>query len=355
MRVSATWLEDAVWGGAILGGGTGGTVAEGRALGRAIFAADRPEIIHPEDMGSGLVAACSVSIAPQSSDRCVLPGHHVRAVELLREHLSGELVGLIPEAPGARALLDGWYPSAVLGLPVVDLPGDGRGHPLDLQGMLGLTHDDSYISWQACAGGDPETNRYLEVYVSGSIEIAEKLTRRAAAQAGGAVSVARNPMPLEYAVQGGVPGGIHAALELGRDYLKALRSGVESAVSWLADRLEGNLQGRARVTGRTEGYQSGLDTAVVEMPPFSLSAAVTWLEAYREGHQVAAYPDLVVVLDCEEGRPLSVDELVPELEVWLVTVPADRLRLGAGSRDSVLLDTVDSIASRLRVRPEERP
>ncbi len=347
MLVSETWLEDAVWGGALLGGGGGGSIAEGLTLGHTVFSVGRPVLIHPGDREEdGLIASCSVARAPQASHPFHRPGHHVRAVELLREHLSGELIGLIPEGMGGRGVIDGWYQSAVLGLPVFDLPADGRAHPIALQGTMGLTSDDAYISWQACAGGDPDRNEYVEQYVSASLEIADKLTRRAAAQAGGLVSVARNPISLSRAIAGGVPGGIRQAMETGRIYRDQLGNGVEQAAAALAEHLGGNLQGEARVTEHREGYSSGMDTAVIECPPYRLTAAGTLLTIEQDGRLLARFPDLVIAVDALNGMPLVVEEMTDGRDLLLLTVPWTMLSLGAGVTDPRLLSTLEEITGR---------
>jgi DUF917 family protein len=347
MRISETWLEDTVWGGALLGGGGGGSVAEGLAIGRTTFAVGRPLLVHPEDHPpDGTVVCCGLAVAPRPTRPFLLPGHQVRVVELLREHLSGELTGLIAEGMGGRAILDGWYASVVLDLPVLDLPADGRGHPLPLQGTLGLTGDPAYISWQACAGGDPDRGEYLEMYVSGSLVAADKLARRAAAQAGGTVFVARNPVRLERALIGGVVGGLHQAQGLGRDYRQQLGAGIHEATAWLADRMQGNLHGEFVVGSQRTNYISGLDLTVVEASPYRLLAAGTVLTVEREGQLLTRFPDLVILLDVLNGMPLTVSELTEGRTALLITIPADSLRMGAGSRDPQLLVTLEELTGR---------
>jgi DUF917 family protein len=347
MRISETWLEDAVWGGALLGGGGGGSVAEGLALGHTIFGIGRPLLVHPNDHPpEGIIATCGTAVAPRPTHPLVLPGHQVRVVELLKEHLAGELTGLVAEGMGGRAVLHGWYPSAVLDLPVLDLPADGRGYSLPLQGCLGLTRDPGYISWQACAGGDPDRGEYLEMYTSGALEAADKLTRRAAAQAGGMVCVARNPVTLDRALSGGVVGGVHAALELGRAYRQQLGTGIAEAAIWLVEHLKGNLQGEVTVRHQRTNYTSGLDLVVVECPPFRMLAAGTLLTVEREGHLIARFPDLVIMLDVLNGLPLTVEELTEGRAFTLVTVPAASLRLGAGAADPALLQILEELTGR---------
>ena len=344
MQMSETWLEDIVWGGALLGGGGGGSVAEGLALGRAAFNVGRPSLVHPADHpAGGLLASCTVAEAPIGRQGTLNPGHHMRAVELLREHLSGELTGLIPEGMGGRAVVDGWYPSAVLGFPVVDLPGDGRGHPLTLQGTLGLTRVEGFISWQACAGGDSERNEYVEMYVAASLPIADKLIRRAAAQAGGMVAVARNPVDLNRVIDGGIPGGIRLAQELGRDYRAQLATSLELAAHWLTEQPGARYWGEAEITEYRESYTRGMSVSRIECPPFRLMAVGTFLTMEREGEHLARYPDLIIALDAISGVPLTIGELNKERKVRLLTIPAHGLKLGAGATDPGLLESLETL------------
>lgn len=344
MQMSETWLEDFVWGGALLGGGGGGSVAEGLALGRAAFSVGRPTLVHPADHTSeGLLASCTVAEASVGRKTHLNPGHHMRVVELLREHLSGELTGLIPEGMGGRAVVDGWYPSAVLGFPVVDLPGDGRGHPLTLQGTLGLTQVEGFISWQACAGGDSSRGEYVEMYVSASLPVADKLIRRAAAQAGGTIAVARNPVDLNRVIDGGIPGGIRLAQELGRDYRRQLGISLELAAHWLTEQPGARYWGEVEVGDYRESYTRGMSIGMIECPPYRMMAVGTFLTMEREGEFLARYPDLIIALDALNGMPLTINELTKGRKILLLTIPSHGLKLGAGATDPGLMESLESL------------
>jgi DUF917 family protein len=217
---------------------------------------------------------------------------------------------------------------------------------MTLQGSFGMSLDDAYISWQACAGGDPERNEYVEMYVSAPLSIADKLTRRAAAQAGGLVCVARNPILLSRAKEGGVPGGVRAAIETGRVYRRSMTEGVEAAAAALADHLGGNIQGEGTVMARRESYTAGMDTAVIECPPYRIMAAGNYLTMEREGHLLARFPDLIVALDALSGMPLVVEEMSEGREVQFCTVPRALLNLGTGTTDPELLSMLEELTGR---------
>ncbi|MCK4772539.1 MAG: DUF917 family protein [Candidatus Latescibacteria bacterium] len=347
MHTSETWLEDTVWGGALLGGGGGGSVTEGMVLGRTAFKVGRPSLVHPDNHpGEALIASCAVARAPLGRKYHIKPGDHVRSVEILREHLSGELTGLIPEGMGGRAVIDGWYQSAVLEIPVIDLPADGRGHPLDLQGSLGLTLQKDFISWQACAGGDPKRGEYVEMYTSASLPIADRLTRRAAAQAGGAVCVTRNPVPVARAVEGGVPGGTRKARELGKEYRGQLASGVESAAAWFADCMEGRYWGEVQVNDYRTSYSLGMEIVMVDCTPYRLQGMGTFLTIERDGELLAQFTDLIVALDALNGMPLTIEEMSKGRRILLLTIPARSLKLGSGCKDLELLQSLEELVGR---------
>jgi len=347
MHISETWLEDTVWGGGLLGGGGGGSVADGLSLGRTTFQGGRPALVHPENHPADcLIAACTVSRAPLGRAHHIKPGDHVRSVELLREHLIGELTGLFPEGMGGRAVIDGWYQSAVLGLPVIDLPADGRGHPLDLQGSLGLTMQTDFISWQACAGGDRDRGEYVEMYVSASLPVADKLTRRAAAQAGGAVCVSRNPVLLSRAVDGGIPGGIRKAQELGKNYRMHLATSVETAATWFTEQMEGQYWGETQVLDYRTSYSLGMEINMIDCAPYRMLGMGTFLTLERDGELLAKFTDLIVALDALNGMPLTMDELSKGRRVLLLTIPAKSLELGAGCKDLELLHSLEELIGR---------
>lgn len=347
MHISDTWLEATVWGGGLLGGGGGGSVTEGLALGRTTFGIARPDMVHPENhSGEGLIASCAVTRAPLGRIHHIKPGDHIRSVKLLREHLSGELTGLISEGMGGRAVIDGWYQSAVLGLPVLDNPADGRGHPLDLNGSLGLTMQKDYISWQAVAGGDPERGEYIELYISASLTISDKLTRRAAAQAGGAVCVTRNPVHLARVVEGGIPGGIRNAQELGKAYLEKLADGAEHAVEWFADRMEGRFWGEVQVVDHRTSYSLGMEISLIDCAPYRLHGMATILTMERDGEILSKFSDLIVALDALSGMPLALDELSKGRKIYLVTIPSASLQLGSGCKDPELLQILEKLIGR---------
>ena len=128
----------------------------------------------PED--AVLVTVSAVG-APAAAGQFCTPMHYVRAVELLKER-GLRVDGLITSENGGLASVNGWFQSAVLGIPVVDAPCNGRAHPMGTMGSIGLHAKLDYVSRQAAAGGNPETGKYVELAVAGSIVEASRLIRQ---------------------------------------------------------------------------------------------------------------------------------------------------------------------------------
>ena len=71
------------------------------------------------------------------------------------------------------------------GLPVVDVPCNGRAHPTGVMGSMNLHKVKDYKTVQACVGGNPDTGNHVECFFEGSIEHTSKLVRLASIEAGG--------------------------------------------------------------------------------------------------------------------------------------------------------------------------
>ena len=105
--------------------------------------------------------------------------------------------------------LDAWpQQAAALGLPLVDAQCNGRANPTGVMGSMNLHRDPGYITTMTCAGGNPETGRYVEGVFRGTINRTAALVRAASVEAGGVVGVARNPVTAAYVRKNGAVGGI---------------------------------------------------------------------------------------------------------------------------------------------------
>lgn len=157
-------IRAAVYGGAVLGGGGGGFVERGLRTAELALRTGVPELWTVDEFAAeDLTATVALVGAPAAPDPQVLPTHLLRALELLRRDLPRELVAIHTNENGAETTINGWFHSAITGLPVIDLACNGRAHPSSVMGAMGLHDADGYRAYQGYAGGKPYA------YVEGSV------------------------------------------------------------------------------------------------------------------------------------------------------------------------------------------
>ena len=316
-------IQAAVYGGAILGGGGGGLIAAGeKAAAMALAAGDVYLWSTDEFSPDALSATVALVGAPAAPSPCLKPAHMLRALELLRSVLptSQQLVAINTNENGAETTVNGWFHSAMCGLPVMDLACNGRAHPTGMMGALGLHTEEDYRSAQAWAGGD--ALHYVEGVTQGGLAQASGVVRRASVEAGGLVTVARNPVTVEYACRHGAPGAISQAIDLGRTWLE---NGLTGALSLL--------QGREVARGTVSQYrceqQEGLDVGFVQLkdgPKTTLRFVNEYMLLEQDGLRKGAFPELLMTFS-EDGKPLVSAHVREGMEIRVVAVPSERLLL----------------------------
>lgn len=352
MKLDLESVELAALGGAFLGGGGGGSMQEGRALGELAVKSGPPALVSLQDLPDD---ACIVTVSavgsPASRESRLEPADYVRAVGLLQAG-GIRIGGLITSENGGLATLNGWYQSAVLGIPVVDAACNGRAHPLGIMGSMGLHLLDRYSSVQALAGGNREKGRGFEATVSACLEDAAAIVRYCASTAGGLVAVARNPVHAGYVRQHGAPGAISQAIELGRCFRDAGSCGEAAKI--VVRRLGGAQVAEGTVGSMKLETREGLDIGECEVVAasgtFILSFCNEFICMECDGVRLATFPDLIAALHRESGLPLTTAEIRTGMPVTLLIVPRERLNLGAGMRDPALFGPVEQMTGKELVK-----
>ncbi|MFH8738250.1 DUF917 family protein [Streptomyces sp. NPDC017964] len=314
-------IRAAVYGGAVLGGGGGGFVERGLRTAELALQVGAPELWTADEFtADDLTATVALVGAPAAPDPQVLPTHLLRALELLRRDLPRELVAIHTNENGAETTINGWFHSAMTGLPVIDLACNGRAHPSSQMGAMGLHARDGYRSYQGYAGGKPYA--YVEGAVSGTLDATSNVVRRASVEAGGWVGVARNPVEVGYAVQNGAPGAISFAIELGRRFLGNGPAGAA-----------GHLGGEIAVTGTVREYRceqrEGLDVGVAVLDDAegtTLHFVNEYMTFEAGGERKASFPDLITTFD-EAGQPLASADVEVGKQISVLVAPAENLQL----------------------------
>ncbi len=325
MKTNLT-LDDvraAVHGGAILGGGGGGKIEEGERMGRLALEAGNLQLWSPDEFGEqSYTVTVAIVGAPGAIDQYASPSQLLRTVYSLQRELGAgrELACLNTNENGAQTTVNGWFQSAMTGLPVIDLACNGRAHPTSLMGALGLHLQDNYLSIQSFAGG--RSDREVEGFARGRIASTSSIVRSASIDAGGLVAVARNPVTVGYACKHGAPGAITQAIELGRAFLDG---GMTEACRILGGRIVS--EGRVRAFDIRQ--QGGLDVGTVHLDDSS-ATSLRFINEYltleQNGTRVATFPDLLMTFTAD-GNPVVSAHVQEGMDLRVVHVPRGRLLL----------------------------
>jgi hypothetical protein len=341
-------VEAAVLGGAVLGGGGGGSMRHGLELGRLAVQIGRPVLVDADECADDdVLVTCSGVGAPAAKKAFVSPRAYWRTVELLKDQSGTPIDGLITNECGGNAIINGWLQAALLDLPVVDLPCNGRAHPTGVMGSMGLEKVEGFVSFQAFAGGNPEENAYVEGCVSGSLSKASALVRQAAVQAQGLVGVARNPVAASYAKENAAPGAVSMGIELGMLMIQEKDKGADKLVSSVVEFLKGDIVARGVVKELKLETTGGFDVGMAYIDGYGVTFWNEYMTLERpDGERVSTFPDQIMTMDGETGMPVTSAELQKGQEVYLISVPKSRLRLGEGMRSRELMGEVERIVNK---------
>jgi DUF917 family protein len=332
-------MEAAVLGGAVLGGGGGGWIEDGMQLGRLALEVGHPRLVTIDELDDdATIVTVSLVGAPAAPDKYVKPVHYLRALELLSERMGGKIDGIITNENGASTTVNGWFQSAVTGIPVVDAPCNGRAHPTGSMGSMNLSEQSDYVSVQAAAGGRGRNN--VELAVSGALDTVSSMIRTVSISAGGMVAVARNPVKAAYVRQNGAPGAIQQAIQVGE---ALLAHEGEKAVDAVVALLGGNVIAMGEVTGFHLETTGGFDVGRVIVGACELTFWNEYMTAEINGERLATFPDLIMTFDAESGRPLVSAAVTRGQKVAVIAVPKENLRLGSTMRNKNLIQPIEKI------------
>ncbi|WAH37101.1 DUF917 domain-containing protein [Alicyclobacillus dauci] len=339
----------AVTGGSLLGGGGGGWPDDGRAIGNLAIEIGNPRLASLDEFDDDdLLVTVAMVGAPAAKDKYVKPVHYVRALEMLQDRLKKPVAGIMTNENGPGTTVNGWLQSAMLGVPIVDAPCNGRAHPTGVMGSIGLHQQPGYTSIQAAAGGFGE--RQLETVVAGSITAASASIRDLSVRAGGLVAVARNPVSVKYAREHCAVGGISQTIDLGKRMVHAQAAGGAAVIEAALNYLGGQIIYEGVVGDVYLETKGGFDVGKVTVGDVELTFWNEYMTLERSGERLATFPDLVMTLDAQTGKPIITAEIHPGQLVVVVSVPKDRLKLGAGMRDPELFRPVEETVGKPVIR-----
>lgn len=323
-----------VFGGTVLGGGGGGSIANGLELSKLAVSLGSPTLATLDEFADDeLIITASAVGAPAAKEQYFLPVDAIKAMELVQHKMSSPVVGIISNENGPASGVNGWIQSAMLKIPVVDAPANGRAHPTGLMGAMGIHQLEDYHSVQSAVGGNPNTGKYLEMIVEGRLQVTANLVRQAAVQAGGFVMVVRDPLPVSYLRENAAPGGITQAIKIGSAMLDAMGKGAEAVIDAILTSTGGNIFCQGRVENLFLETAGGYDVGSLSVSGDKVADLTFWNEFMTvevNSVRYSTFPDLITLISLETGVPISTAEIRDGDEVAVLTVPRDKLILGKG-------------------------
>lgn len=330
----------AVLGGALLGGGGGGRPSEGKTIGNLAIQVGNPRLASIDEFDDDdLLVTVAMVGAPAAKERHVKPVHYVRALELLQTRLNQPIAAIITNENGPGTTVNGWLQAAMLSVPVVDAPCNGRAHPTGVMGSVGLHRQADYTSAQAAVGGAADT--YLEMVIESSLTAASAVVRDMSVRAGGLVAVARNPITARYAREHCAIGGISQAIELGEQMSKAQALGGAAIIQAALAYIGGEVVYEGKVTEVSLETKGGFDVGRVLVDTTEITFWNEYMTLEHNGQRLATFPDLIMTVDRQTGAPIITAEIAVGQDVAVVKVPKEHLKLGAGMRDPQLFRAIE--------------
>lgn len=344
VKLNEELLQYAVLGGVILGGGGGGPKESGFTAGKIAVEYGAPELVDIADVPDDKVILTASAVgAPAAPDKYVSPRDYVKTVQIFEQNTGIKVGGIITNENGGNATVNGWIQAAVLSIPLIDAPCNGRAHPTGTMGSMGLQNLEGYVTAQVAVGGNPAVGNYIESFFQGSIENTGKMVRQTAIVAGGLVAVARNPIQAGYIKKHGAVGGVTHAIETGRTFFNGLKRSAKDAILSATEFL----QGRVIVEGKIDELKlvtaGGFDVGTVKINGYELTFWNEYMTLEKNGERLATFPDLIMTFDKATGLPVTSAEIKQGQEVVVIKAAKKNLKLGSGMRDQKLMAEIEPI------------
>lgn len=342
MQITKEIIEAAVVGGSVLGGGGGGSMKDGLKMALQALEAGPMELIDIEDLSEdSYVVNVSAVGAPSAKTSFATLEDYAKAARLLCDFAKIEIAGFITNEMGGLATVNGWMQGALLSLPIIDAPSNGRAHPTGVMGAMGLHAEGEYESIQVAVGGNPALGKHIEVSVRSTIDNAAAQVRNAAVLAGGFVAVARNPVTAGYAKTHAANGAVKQAIALGRSMLAARPDGGKAVTEAVCRELGATVLHQGRIAAIDLTCKGGFDVGTIKWDDFELTFWNEYMTAEQDGNRLATFPDLIMTLDTGTGWPVTSAEVEEGQDVTVICASKDRIRLGAGMSDPVLFGSCE--------------
>ncbi|HET7672157.1 MAG TPA: DUF917 family protein [Burkholderiales bacterium] len=331
--LSAADLESAILGGLLLSAGGSGMAssARHRKLGEDALERGRVGLVSLEEFEDDDELLVSTAVgAPGAGSARTQPQDAVDAANALVRASGCIPRGVIPgHVPGMYA----WTIAAALNIPLADAATNGRAHPTQKMGGMGLASKPEHALWQAGSAAG------LSAVVHGDLVRTSNVMRAAAVQNGGLINAVRGPFHAGFVRRQGAPGSIDFCLRLG-EVMLAAKAGARVAAA--ADFLKGSVLVEGEVAENSVAYREGFDIGAMRVGDVTLGVYNEFMTAERRGARLATFPDFLGSLDPATGDPLAISELKPGRRVAIVFCSRNNIPLGAGVFDPAVYPEVEA-------------
>lgn len=332
----------------LLGCGGGGNAGKGLENGYKALEMGEVELLTIEELEErgkdGVIVTMSGVGSPSTPDAYHTAEDYPIMLEALQQKLDKPIVGLIACEIGGSSSFEPFIPSAILGVPVIDAPCDGRAHPLGLMGALGLEQKGELV-YQSVSGGKTEKGTRVEMVVHGTVETTSALVRNAAAAAGGFIGVARNPVDLEWLKSAGAAGAYRQAMLLGKIWESG--ASLEERVYRVAEALDGEVLCKGEVEDFVMKTDNALDRGHFIIKDGSKACKLHYFNEYMsldiDGVRAYTFPDPILTIDADTGKILTTADIKDGRHVYLLAAGRESIILAAGLKNRKTYEQVEQI------------
>ncbi len=328
--VSAADIDRIAIGAGILGTGGGGSSYLGQLKAKAHLSAGlKIEVVLPEDLPDdatvlplGGIGAPTVSIEKIDEGR-----EGIRLIEAIENVTGTRVDALVADEIGGSNGIAPMLPAAQLGLPVVDADGMGRAFPETQMTSFFVGGQKS-----APAALTDVHGNVLVVTDARSPEMLERLMRPATIAMGCSALMSTAPISGAFLKSHGIRHSISLAWRLG-DAVLSSRFAKADPVDAICTEGRGGCLLRGKVVDIerriTKGFTRGMLTVSGlgedRGRDVDIDLQNEFIVAREAGSEIATVPDLICVVDSEDGAPVSTEELRYGIRVAVLCLPAPKL------------------------------
>lgn len=332
----------------LLGCGGGGNAAKGLENGYKALEMGTIELLTIEELEArgedGVIVTMSGVGSPSTPDAYHTAEDYPIMLEALQQKLNAKIIGLIACEIGGSSSFEPFIPAALLGVPVIDAPCDGRAHPLGLMGALGLETKGELV-YQSVCGGKVEKGTRVEMVVHGTVETTSALVRNASAAAGGFIGVARNPVDISWLKEAGAPLAYQQAFALGEIWEKD--APLEERVHAVAQALQGEVLCKGQVGSFVMKTDNALDRGHFVIKNDEMECLLHYFNEYMtldvNGRRIYTFPDPIITIDADSGQILTTADMMDGRNVYLIASNHENIIMGAGLKNKKTYEQVENI------------